>query len=115
MKDWLTTTSAGLPVNVRKNNMRPQFASESNPSLFRWMSSSVGAAFILATGVARAQQPVQPEAFSFDVYGDSRSMMYLPYTKAEEAQAHLLMVDMFDLVLPAKVSQEMVDKYVKLT
>ncbi|MGO9574343.1 MAG: alpha/beta fold hydrolase, partial [Terriglobales bacterium] len=34
----------------------------------------------------------------------------LPYTKAEEAQAHQLMVDMFDLVLPAKVSQEMVDK-----
>src|SRR5580698_3224119 len=95
--------------------MRPQFASESNPSLFRWMSCLVGAAFILATGVSRAQQPVQPEAFSFDVYGDSRSMMYLPYTKAEEAQAHLLMVDMFDLVLPAKVSQEMVNKYVKLT
>ena len=95
--------------------MRPQFASESNPSLFRWMSCLVGAAFILAAGVSRAQQPVQPEAFSFDVYGDSRSMMYLPYTKAEEAQAHLLMVDMFDLVLPAKVSQEMVDKYVKLT
>ena len=53
--------------------------------------------------------------FSFTVYGDSRSMMYLPYKASEEAEARKLMVDMFELVLPEKVSQEVVDKDVKLT
>jgi predicted phosphodiesterase len=42
-------------------------------------------------------------------------MMYLPYKASQEAEARKLMVDMFELVLPAKVSQEVVDKYVKLT
>jgi hypothetical protein len=52
--------------------------------------------------------------FSFDVYGDSRSMMYLPYEASQETEARTLMVDMFNLVLPEKVSQEVVEKYVKL-
>ena len=53
--------------------------------------------------------------FSFAVYGDSRSMMYLPYQSDQEADARQLMVDIFDLVLPEKVSEEVVQKYVKLT
>jgi len=52
--------------------------------------------------------------FSFDVYGDSRSMMYLPYKADQEAEARKLMVEMFDLVLPEKVSEDVVQKYVKL-
>ena len=52
--------------------------------------------------------------FSFDVYGDSRSMMYLPYKAAQEADARKLLVDMFDLVLPEKVAADVVQKYVKL-
>ena len=68
-----------------------------------------------AGGEKASPAPPSHSGFAFAVYGDSRSMMYLPYTKAEEAQAHQLMVDMFDLVLPAKISQETVDKYVKLT
>jgi len=52
--------------------------------------------------------------FSFDVYGDSRSMMYLPYKADQEADARKLMVDMFELVLPQKVSEEVVEKDVKL-
>ncbi len=52
--------------------------------------------------------------FSFDVYGDSRSMMYLPYKEDQEADARKLMVDMFDLVLPEKYAEGVVDKYVKL-
>lgn len=52
--------------------------------------------------------------FAFDVYGDSRSMMYLPYEADQEADARKLMVDMFDLVLPEKVSDAVVQKYVKL-
>lgn len=61
------------------------------------------------------QTPAAKAGFSFTVYGDSRSMMYLPYRASDEAEARKLMVDMFELVLPAKVSQEVVDKDVKLT
>jgi hypothetical protein len=55
------------------------------------------------------------KGFSFAVYGDSRSMMYLPYKEDEQDSAKKLMVDMFSLVLPEKVSQEVVNKNVKLT
>jgi len=65
---------------------------------------------------AIAQQASHPsgKGFSFAVYGDSRSMMYLPYKQDQEAEARKLMVDMFELVLPAKVAPEVVAKDVKL-
>jgi len=74
----------------------------------------MGAAAIFAALPAAAQQINGTPGFSFAVYGDSRSMMYLPYKKSEEAQACQLMVDMFELVLPAKVAPEVVAKDVKL-
>ena len=52
--------------------------------------------------------------FSFAVYGDSRSMMYLPGKSDQKEEATKLMVDMFDLVLPEKVAEEVVRKDVKL-
>ena len=63
-----------------------------------------------------AQQASRPAetGFSFAVYGDSRSMMYLPYKQDQEPEARQLMVDMFELVLPAKVAPEVVAKDVKL-
>jgi len=42
--------------------------------------------------------------FSFAVYGDSRSMMYLPYMETQKEEATNAMVDMFGLVLPEKVA-----------
>ena len=54
------------------------------------------------------------KGFSFAVYGDSRSMMYLPYKQDQEPEARQLMVDLFELVLPAKVAPEFVQKNVKL-
>jgi hypothetical protein len=54
-------------------------------------------------------------AFSFAVYGDSRSMMYLPYRSDQEQEARQLMVDMFELVLPVHVAEAVVQKHVKLT
>jgi hypothetical protein len=54
-------------------------------------------------------------AFSFAVYGDSRSMMYLPYKSDQRDEAIKLMVDMFELVLPEKVAEEVVRRDVKLT
>jgi hypothetical protein len=48
------------------------------------------------------------------VYGDSRSMMNLPYKSDQEADARQLMVDMY-LVLPEKVSEEVIKKAKKGT
>jgi hypothetical protein len=73
---------------------------------------------LLAAPVAAAekgQAANKPASgFSFAVYGDSRSMMYLPYKADQEAEARELMVDMFELVLPEKVAAEVVKKDVKL-
>src|SRR5262245_39163410 len=52
--------------------------------------------------------------FSFAVYGDSRTMMYLPYKQGEEEKIHKLLVDVFALVLPEKVAEEVVKKDCKL-
>ena len=57
-----------------------------------------------------------PESgFKFAVYGDSRTMMYLPPRAEQKADAVNYMVDMFELVLPEKVAKETVEKAVKLT
>src|SRR5262249_33176415 len=67
--------------------------------------------------IAAAQQttPGGSLPFSFAVYGDSRSMMYLPYRSDQREEAIKLMVDMFELVLPEKVAEEVVRRDVKLT
>src|SRR6516162_288213 len=71
----------------------------------------------LAPQPAAAQQTtrVGSRSFSFAVYGDSRSMMYLPYKSDQRQEAIKLMVDIFALVLPEKVAEEVVRKDVKLT
>jgi hypothetical protein len=67
--------------------------------------------------MAAAQQARQGGnlAFSFAVYGDSRSMMYLPYKSEQREEAIKLMVDMFELVLPEKVAEDVVRRDVRLT
>ena len=48
---------------------------------------------------AAAQQARPMDAgFSFAVYGDSRSMMYLPYRSDQEAEARQVMAEVFELV-----------------
>src|SRR5580765_8621516 len=87
--------------------------------LFKAATACVLAMFALGTGCATAQTPKPASqsasaAFSFAVYGDSRSMMYLPYKSDQEAAARDLMAEMFELVLPEKVAEEVVQKDVKL-
>src|SRR5438094_914538 len=89
--------------------------------IIRMLNSIVSAAALLAFCAGCAtDHNAKPAArsadsgFSFAVYGDSRSMMYLPYKSDEEAQARDLMADMFELVLPEKVAEEVVKKDVKL-
>ena len=64
-----------------------------------------------------AKQVARPAdmGFSFAVYGDSRSMMYLPPKEDQKEEATKLLVDMFELVLPEKIAEEVVRKDVKLT
>ena len=68
--------------------------------------------------IARAQTSLTSNSagsgFSFAVYGDSRSMMYLPYKADQEAEAREFMVDIFDLVLPENVAKEVMQRDVKL-
>jgi hypothetical protein len=75
------------------------------------------AIFVIRPSMATAQERPHPASagFSFAVYGDSRSMMYLPYKSDQEADARRLMVDMFELVLSRKASEAVVKKHVKLT
>jgi hypothetical protein len=87
----------------------------------RFTTFATLAALTLALGAGWATaQTAKPASratdsgFSFAVYGDSRSMMYLPYKAGEEAAARELMTDMFELVLPEKVAAEVVQKDVKL-
>jgi hypothetical protein len=83
----------------------------------RALLSSLALLPAIAPRTAAAQQTKRGagSAFSFAVYGDSRSMMYLPYKSDQREEATRLMVDIFDLVLPEKVSAEMVKRDVKLT
>ena len=76
----------------------------------RVLLSSLALLPALQPQTATAQQTRRGgnSAFSFAVYGDSRSMMYLPYKSAQREEAIKLMVDMFELVLPEKVGEEVV-------
>jgi hypothetical protein len=79
---------------------------------------SIALLALVAGPAAAAEQSAEPKeptrGFSFAVYGDSRSMMYLPGKSDQKEEATKLMVDMFDLVLPEKVAAEVVKKDVKL-
>ena len=73
---------------------------------------------LVAWSAAAAEQSTAAKksasGFSFAVYGDSRSMMNLPYKQDQEAQARDLVVEMFELVMPEKIAAEVVKKDVKL-
>src|SRR5271166_1170637 len=78
--------------------------------------AGLAALFALLPFNAIAQQARPADGgFSFAVYGDSRSMMYLPYKEDQEAEARQVMAEVFELVLPPERAKELVKKYVKLT
>src|SRR5262245_24035053 len=73
------------------------------------------AVLALQPRVATAQQtkPAADSGFSFAAYGDSRPMMYLP-PKAGQPDLVTMFVEMFGLVMPEKVAEEVVKKDVKM-
>src|SRR5437762_13009239 len=66
----------------------------------------------VAAETAKAARKLE-SGFSFAAYGDSRPMMYLPI-KEGQPDASTLFVEMFGLVLPEKVAEEVVKKDVKM-
>ena len=68
----------------------------------------------LLVSPARAQSAAVGSGFSFAAVGDTRPMMYLPQ-KAGEPDYVKLFVEMFGLVMPEKVAEDVVAKYVKMT
>ncbi len=77
---------------------------------------SFAAMLALSPFNAAAQQAHPADsAFSFAVYGDSRSLMYLPYKEDQEPEARAVMAEVFELVLPPDRAKELVKKYVKMT
>jgi len=80
-----------------------------------WAAMFGLAALLALQFVAVARESRRADAgFSFAVYGDSRSMFYLPYKSDEEAEARQLLAEMFELVLPKKEAEAVVEKHVKL-
>ena len=80
--------------------------------------ASAAGAVALAAGRAIGQTSEQASAspkagFSFAAYGDSRPMMYLP-SKEGNPDLTQLFVEMFGLVMPDKVAEEVVKQDVKL-
>lgn len=73
------------------------------------------AAMLALHPVDAGAQEAHPGAtgFSFAVYGDSRSMFYLPYKSDQEAEARELMVQMFELVFPRKIAEAVAKRDVK--
>ena len=69
-------------------------------------------AFQPRAAMAQQAPPAAGSAFSFAVYGDSRPMMYLPY-KEGQPELNQLFVEMFGLVMPEKVAEAVVKRYVK--
>jgi hypothetical protein len=83
--------------------------------LFAWMVVlALLAGPAAAAEKSKAAKKPTP-GFSFAVYGDSRTMMYLPPKEAQKEEAIKLMVEMFNLVMPEKYAEEVVRKDVKLT
>ncbi len=70
-------------------------------------------AFQPRAAMAQQAPPAASSAFSFAVYGDSRPMMYLPY-KDGQPELTKLFVEMFGLVMPEKVAEEVVKRDVKM-
>src|SRR5262245_57699560 len=62
---------------------------------------------------AQGTKAAPSSAFSFAVYGDSRPMMYLPPT-GDQPDLVKLFVEMFGLVMPEKIAEEVVKKDVKM-
>jgi hypothetical protein len=68
----------------------------------------------LLASAARAQNTSAQGGFSFAAVGDTRPMMYLPQNAGEPDLVNFF-VEMFGLVMPERVAEDVVKKYVRMT
>ena len=82
------------------------------------LASAAGALAVATRPAVAATNAATPSAskagFSFAAYGNSRPMMYLPY-KEGSPDVTQAFVELFGLVMPDKVAEELVKRDVKLT
>lgn len=83
----------------------------------RKLSYVVMLAFLLPNGFALAQatNTAGETAFSFDVYGDSRSMLFLPYRQDQEAEARHYLAGVYELMFSEQQAVQKVETQAKLT
>jgi hypothetical protein len=62
----------------------------------------------------KSASPAADSGFSFAAYGDSRTMMYLPYRQDQEAEARVLLAGMYNLLMPQEQAEAQVKKNVQL-
>lgn len=74
-----------------------------------------GAAILLLVILASPAPAQVDEGFTFVAYGDSRTMIYIPYGKGDEDKIHAELVRTFALILGETVAEGIVKKDVKLT
>lgn len=80
-----------------------------------WSVSVLAAVLLTQLAVAQSTKPSAGTGFSFDVYGDSRSLLFLPYRQDQEAEARRYMADIYELALSEEVATEVVNKDAKFT
>src|SRR5260370_24000960 len=92
---------------------RPLFGVDRRTLLSTFAALPALSAPLLASA-ARAQGASAQGGFSFAAVGDTRPMMYLP-ENAGEPDLVKLFVEMFGLVMPDRVAEGVVKKYVRMT
>jgi hypothetical protein len=99
---------------MSKRLARMSWAVRPRKPLLRRFAFVGAVAAILLAGVASTRSAGEsPGGFSFAALGDSRPMMYLPY-KQGQAELTKLFVEMFGLVLPARVAEAVVKRDVRM-
>ncbi len=78
-----------------------------------WFANVLAAVLMTELAVAQTTNLAASPGFSFDVYGDSRSMLFLPYRQDQEDEARRYMADIYDLALSEKAATEVVSKDTK--
>jgi len=64
-----------------------------------WTAGVLAAVLLTQLATAQNTKLAAKSRFSFDVYGDSRSLLFLPYRQEQEAEARRYLADIYELAL----------------
>ena len=77
------------------------------------VSVLIAALLLVELAVAQSAKITASSGFSFDVYGDSRSMLFLPYRQDQEAEARKYLADIYELALSEGAAADVANKDAK--